>query len=105
MSVLVGVLASVVPAGQVFDLYSMPVGSGVRPMGAPFIFAIHGLGTPPFVIALVAIAFTFSDDAKDSLWSAGVLAAIALLLAFAPLLLSTVGLEWAISTRKLWLKP
>jgi hypothetical protein len=86
VAILAGAIGSFQQAMQVFDLYSLPVGTGVRPMGAPSIFVVFGLGTPPLTIFLVCRAFS-----HDVTIVTVFLALLALVLAFTPLFNLVLG--------------
>lgn len=108
LALLAALGGNVVPVLNLLDLWSVPVGTGVRPMTAPGAFLLWGCGTPLIVTGLAIAVFTTFDVPTASFWQKAiprVLAILACLIAFVPLVLTTYGVYWVIQTRNLWLKP
>ena len=103
------ILGSIVPLLNVLELWNLPNGSGIRPMGLPMQIIVYGLGTPAVVITLTILTFNRLASDPNGNWSGrllyGGLALLSCSLALLPLLLSTVVTFWIIRTHNLWLKP
>ena len=107
-ALLVAMLGSIVPLGAIIDLWQVPVGSGVRPMGLPIIMLWNGLGTPIVAITFVVLAFKSTKDTSEPAWKRAMVRSLAILAAvaaFAPLFITILGARWVIDTHSLWVKP
>jgi hypothetical protein len=102
------IVGSVMPAIDLYILWTAPVGSGVRPMAAPLFFLVCGCGTPitVFVLALRGAKQCPPPDRSRGrsalLWT---MMALACVLSFVPTFLTVFGYRWIINARQLWVEP